>query len=82
MEISAEVVRGILEHRLTPAAVERLLAELPDAGKAQLLLRIAGLLETQHGAKAHVIRRKKSAGSAPSPEMITGIFTVLLPGMI
>lgn len=36
----------------------------------QLLLRIADLLETQHGAKAHVIRRKKSAGSAPSPEMI------------
>lgn len=41
MEISAEIVRGILEHRLAPAAVERLLAELPDAGKAQLLLRIA-----------------------------------------
>ena len=43
MEISAEVVRGILEHRLTPAAVERMLAELPDAGKAQLLLRIAAV---------------------------------------
>lgn len=42
MEISAEIVRGILERRLAPAAVERLLAELPDAGKAQLLLRIAG----------------------------------------
>ena len=36
----------------------------------QLLLRIAGLLEKEHGAKAHVIRKKKSAGSAPSPEMI------------
>ena len=33
-------------------------------------LRIAGILEKEHGAKAHVIRRKKSAGSAPSPEMI------------
>jgi adenylate cyclase len=43
MDISAEVVRGILEHRLTAAAVERLLAELPDAGKAQLLLRIAAV---------------------------------------
>ena len=38
MEISAEIVRGILERRLAPAAIERLLAELPDAGKAQLLL--------------------------------------------
>lgn len=43
MEISAEIVRGILERRLAPAAVERMLAELPDAGKAQLLLRIAAV---------------------------------------
>ena len=42
-EISAEIVRGILERRLAPAAVEQLLAELPDAGKAQLLLRIAAV---------------------------------------
>ncbi len=36
----------------------------------QLLLRIAGLLESEHGAKAHVIRRKKSSGSAPHAEII------------
>lgn len=42
-EISSEIVRGILERRLAPAAVEQLLAELPDAGKAQLLLRIASV---------------------------------------
>ena len=36
----------------------------------QILLRIAGILEKEHGATAHVIRKKKSAGSAPSPEMI------------
>ena len=36
----------------------------------QLLMRIASILEKEHGAKSHVIRRKKSAGSAPSPEMI------------
>jgi len=36
----------------------------------QLLLRIAGLLERDHGAKAHVIRRKKSAGAAPHGEII------------
>lgn len=36
----------------------------------QLLLRIAGLLEKEHGAKAHVIRRKKSAGAAPHAEIV------------
>ena len=36
----------------------------------QLLLRIAGLLEREHGAKAHVIRKKKSAGAAPHAEII------------
>ena len=36
----------------------------------QLLLRIAGILERDHGAKAHVIRKKKSAGSAPHAEII------------
>ena len=29
----------------------------------QLLLRIAGLLESKHGAKTHIIRKKKSAGA-------------------
>lgn len=42
MEISAEIIRSILDRRLEPAEVERLLAGLPDAEKAQLLLRIAG----------------------------------------
>jgi hypothetical protein len=36
----------------------------------QLLLRIASILEKEHGAKSHVIRRKRSAGAAPSAEMI------------
>ena len=36
----------------------------------QLLLRIAGILEREHGAKAHIIRRKKSSGSAPHAEII------------
>jgi hypothetical protein len=35
-----------------------------------LLLRIADILEREHGAKAHVIRRKKSAGSAPHAEIV------------
>ena len=32
----------------------------------QILLRVAGILEREHGAKAHVIRKKKSSGAAPS----------------
>ena len=36
----------------------------------QLLMRIAGLLEREHGAKAHVMRRKRSAGVPPSPEIV------------
>ena len=36
----------------------------------QLLLRIAALLERDHGAKAHVIRRKRSAGAAPHAEIV------------
>ena len=36
----------------------------------QLLLRIAALLERDHGAKAHIIRKKKSAGAAPHAEIL------------
>ena len=36
----------------------------------QLLLRIAALLERDHGAKAHVMRRKRSAGAAPHAEIV------------
>ena len=36
----------------------------------QLLLRIAALLESKHGAKAHIIRRKKSSGVPPHAEII------------
>lgn len=36
----------------------------------QLLARIAGLLERDYGAKAHIMRRKHSAGAAPSPKII------------
>ena len=36
----------------------------------QLLMRIAGLLESDYGAKAHVMRRKSSAGVPASPEII------------
>ena len=36
----------------------------------QLLLRIAALLKRDYGARAHVMRRKRSAGIQPSAEII------------
>ena len=36
----------------------------------QLLLRIAAILEREHGAKTHIIRRKKSSGVPPHNEII------------
>jgi len=39
----------------------------------RLLLRIASILERDHGAKAHIIRRKKSSGSAPHAEIVDEI---------
>ena len=36
----------------------------------QLLLRIAAILESKHGAKAHIIRKKKSSGVAPHAEIV------------
>ena len=36
----------------------------------QLLLRIADILEKEHGAKAHLIKRKKSSGAAPHAEIV------------
>ena len=36
----------------------------------QMLLRIAALLESKHGARTHIIRKKKSAGAAPHSEIV------------
>ena len=56
-----------------PKSLEGLRLGLVDNTKHnsdQLLLRIAKILEREHGAKAHVIRKKKSAGAAPHAEII------------
>jgi len=56
-----------------PASLKGLRIGLVDNTKHnsdQLLLRIAKILESDHGAKAHIIRKKKSAGSAPHAEII------------
>ena len=36
----------------------------------QLLMRIADILEKEHGTKSRVIRKKKSSGAAPHAEII------------
>ena len=36
----------------------------------QMLLRIGALLESKHGAKTHIIRKKKNAGAAPHAEIV------------
>jgi hypothetical protein len=56
-----------------PQSLEGLRIGLVDNTKHnsdQLLLRIADILEREHGAKAHLIRRKKSAGAAPHAEIV------------
>ena len=56
-----------------PKSLEGLRIGLVDNTKHnsdQLLLRIAAILERDHGAKAHIIRKKKSAGAAPHTEII------------
>ena len=56
-----------------PGTLEGLTIGLVDNTKHnsdQLLLRIAKILEEQYSAKAHVIRRKKSAGAAPHAEIV------------
>ena len=71
-----ETKRRTLDYAPRPASVKGLRIGLVDNSKFnsdQLLLRIAGLLEKDYGAKAHVIRRKKSAGIAPSAEIIADL---------
>ena len=56
-----------------PKSLEGLRIGLVDNTKHnsdQLLLRIAKILEREHAAKAHVIRKKKSAGAAPHAEIL------------
>jgi hypothetical protein len=70
---TTEVSTRRIAYAPRPKSLKGLRVGLVDNSKHnsdQLLLRIAGLLEHDHGAKAHVIRRKKSAGAAPHTEII------------
>jgi hypothetical protein len=73
LDPTTEVRGRRMEFAPRPKSIEGLRIGLVDNTKHnsdQLLLRIAALLEKDHGAKAHVIRKKKSAGAAPHEEII------------
>jgi len=56
-----------------PQSIAGLRVGLVDNSKHnsdQLLLRIAGLLERDYGAQAHIMRRKRSAGAQPHAEIV------------
>jgi hypothetical protein len=62
-----------IEYAPRPKSLAGLRIGLVDNSKHnsdQLLIRIAGLLERDYGAKAHIIRRKRTAGIPASPEII------------
>ena len=73
LDPTTEVKGRRMEFVQRPKSIEGLRIGLVDNTKHnsdQLLLRIANILEKEHGAKAHVIRRKKSSGAAPHAEII------------
>jgi hypothetical protein len=70
---TTEVAERTIAYVRRPQSLAGLRIGLVDNTKHnsdQLLLRIATLLERDHGAKAHVMRRKHSSGSAPHAEII------------
>lgn len=70
---TTEVSARRIAYAPRPQSLEGLRIGLVDNTKhnsGELLLRIAALLEREHGAKAHIIRQKKSAGAAPHAEII------------
>ena len=73
LDPTTEVRGRRMEFAPRPKSIEGLRVGLVDNTKHnsdQLLLRIAAILEKEHGAKAHIIRKKTSAGHAPHAEII------------
>ena len=70
---TTEVNARRIAYAARPGTLEGLTIGLVDNTKHnsdQLLLRIAKILEEKHNTKAHIIRKKKSSGSAPHSEII------------
>jgi hypothetical protein len=73
LDPTTEVSARRIAYASRPGTLEGLRIGLIDNTKHnsdQLLLRIAKILEDKHGAKSHIIRRKKSSGAAPHTEII------------
>ena len=73
LDPTTEVAGRRIAYAPRPKSLKGLRVGLIDNTKHnsdQLLLRIAGILESEHGSKAHIIRRKKSSGAAPHSEII------------
>ena len=70
---TTEVAGRTIAYARRPKSLAGLRIGLVDNTKHnsdQMLLRIAALLESKHGAKTHIIRKKKSAGAAPHAEIV------------
>ncbi len=70
---TTEVTGRSISYARRPQSIAGLRIGLVDNTKHNsdaMLLRIAALLERDHGAKTHVIRRKRSAGAAPHAEIV------------
>jgi hypothetical protein len=70
---TTEVTGRRIAYAARPKSLAGLRVGLVDNSKHnsdQLLLRIAAILESKHGAKTHVMRRKHSAGAAPHAEIV------------
>ena len=73
LDPTTEVSARRINYAARPESLAGLRIGLVDNTKHnsdQLRLRIADILEKEHGAKTHVIRRKTSAGAAPHAEII------------
>lgn len=68
-----EAAQARMAYAPRPASLQGLTIGLVDNTKVnsdQLLLRIAGILERDHGARGHLIRRKKNAAVPAHAELI------------
>jgi hypothetical protein len=73
LDPTTEVSGRRINYVRRPKSLEGLRVGLIDNTKHnsdQLLMRIADILEKEHGTKSRVIRRKKSSGAAPHAEII------------
>jgi len=73
LDPTTELVERRIAYAKRPTSLAGLRIGLVDNTKVnadRLLDAIAGILEREHGAKSHMIRRKLTSGSAPHSEII------------